>query len=464
MLVAQVKKTIQKHAMLKPGDRVIVGVSGGPDSVALVHVLYQLRKSYDLTLQVAHLNHGLRGKEALRDVRFVESLAHEMGLPCVVETFDVPSYKKEHSLSSQEAARLVRYQFLEELKKRTGASKIALGHNANDQAETLMMWLLRGAGLKGLGGMPPVRSGVIIRPLIETTRKQIAAFLDKKKIPFVEDSSNRENNYLRNRIRHEIFPLLEEHYNPQIIKKLVNTANILSLENEYLEENANKLLDSIIIARENASVTIDINELMALPLALQLRCLRAVLEKVKGDLRRITSIHLFDILGIAARGEPHKGLKLPDGIGIERSYLRLKITSNQLKPLPFTYRYSSIPDKVWLKEIGKEMVFTLVERRKVVFNNTNPKSAYLDADKVLMPLVIRNAKPGDSFQPFGMKGKKKIKNFFSDEKVELNERKRVPLVFCGDLLCWVGGMRIHHALRVTNRTKRILKIELINGR
>lgn len=460
MFLARIKKTLQKHNMLQPGDRVIVSVSGGPDSVALLHVLYQLRERYDLTLQVAHLNHGLRGKEALRDVRFVENLAHKMGLPCVVETFDVPSYKKNHSLSSQEAARVVRYQFLEEVKKRTGASKIALGHNANDQAETLMMWLLRGSGLKGLGGMPPVRNGVIIRPLIETTRKEIAAFLDKKKIPFVVDSSNRKNDYLRNRIRNEIFPLLEEHYNPQIVKKLVNTANLLSLENEYLEDNADKLLDGIILDQKSTSVTIGIKELLALPLALRLRCLRAVLEKVKGDLKRITSIHLFDILAIAASRQPHKGLKLPGGIRVERSYLRLKITSNQFTPLPFRYQFSSIPDSALLNEIGKEMVFNLVGRSKVVLKNTNTNIAYLDADKVLMPLVIRNAKPGDSFQPFGMKGEKKIKNFFSDEKVALNERKRVPLVFCGDLLGWVGGMRIHHGLRVTSRTKRILKIEL----
>jgi len=463
MFVAGIKKTIQKYAMLQPGDRVIVGVSGGPDSVALLYALYQLRESFDITLQVAHLNHGLRGREALRDVRFVENCAHELGLPCVVETCDVPSYKKNYSLSSQEAARIVRYQFLEEVKEGTGASKIALGHNANDQAETLMMWLIRGTGLKGLGGIPPVRNGFIIRPLIETTRKEIAVFLDKKNIPFVEDSSNRKNDYLRNRIRHEIFPLLEEHYNPQIVKKLVNTAYILTLENEYLEDNVQKILDYIIIDRKPASATIGIKELLALPLALQLRCLRAVLEKVKGDLRRITSIHLFDILGIVARGAPHKGLKLPGGIRVERSYLRLKITSKQSTTLPFNYQYSSIPDRVCLNEIGKEMVFNLVGRRNVVLKNTNPHVAYLDADKVLMPLVIRNAKPGDSFQPFGMRGEKKIRTFFSDEKVERNERKRVPLVFGGNLLCWVGGMRIHHNLRVTSSTKRVLKIELIPG-
>ena len=309
MLIAQVKKTIQKHTMLKPEDRVVVGVSGGPDSVALLYALHQLSKSYDLTLHVAHLNHGFRGKEALRDARFVEHLAEEMGLSCMVETYDVPAYKKRRSLSSQEAARIVRYQFLEEVRNKVSATKIALGHNANDQAETLMMWLFRGAGLKGLGGMPPVR-GVIIRPLIETTRKEIEEFLSKKNIPFVLDSSNQKNEYVRNRIRQEIFPLLEEHYNPQIVKRLVNTAHILSIENDYLENKAQKVLDEITVSEKGTTVVIGKKELLALPLAMQLRCLRAVLQKVKGDLKRISSIHLYDILGIAASAEPHKVLKL----------------------------------------------------------------------------------------------------------------------------------------------------------
>jgi len=461
MLLAQVKKTLQKHTMLESGDRIVVGVSGGPDSVALLYVLKHLSKSYDLTLHVAHLNHGFRGKEALRDAGFVERLALEMGLSCVVETYDVPAYKKRCSLSSQEAARIVRYKFLEEVRKKKSATKIALGHNANDQAETLMMWLLRGAGLKGLGGMPPVR-GVIIRPLIETTRMEIEGFLSKKNIPIVFDSSNQKNDYLRNRIRQEIFPLLEEHYNPQIVKRLVNTAEILSLENDYLDNKATEILDEIIVAEKSPSVVIGTKELLALPLVMQLRCLRAVLQKVKGDLKRISSIHLYDILGIAASGAPHKLLKLPDGIRVEKSYRRLRLSTIQPTFLPFNYQCSSIPGRVSIKEIGKEMVFKLMDGTvDLIKKNTNPSVAYLDAEKVVMPLVIRNAQSGDRFQPFGMDGEKKIKNFFSDEKVELNERKRVPLVFCGDLLGWVGGMRINHCLRVTEGTKRVLKIELL---
>jgi tRNA(Ile)-lysidine synthase len=460
MLIAQATKTIQKYGMLKSGDRVIVGVSGGPDSMAVLYLLHHLGKRYDLVLQVAHLNHGFREREAQRDAHFVEHAARELGLPCVIETFDVPAYKKSRSLSSQEAARIIRYRFLEEVRKKTNASKIALGHNADDQAETLMMWLLRGTGLKGLGGMPPVRDGIIIRPLIETTRKEIETFLSKKDIPFVVDSSNQTTDYVRNRLRQELFPLLTKNYNPQIVKKLVNTASIISLENEYLENISKVMLDEIIVSENRTSVVIGSKELLALPLAMQLRCLRTVLEKVKGSLKKISSIHLYDMLGIVVSGEPHKVLKLPDGIRVEKSYFRLKVTSNQVVQLPFYYHYSSIPDRVILKEIDRELSFKLINGRRGVSTNKDPCVAYLDAEKVSMPLIIRNARPGDRFQPFGMKGEKKIKNYFIDEKVPQGERKRIPLVFAGDMLGWVGGMRINHCLRVTSGTRRVLKIAM----
>jgi tRNA(Ile)-lysidine synthase len=200
MFIGKIKRTIKKHCMLESGEKIVVGVSGGPDSMALLFVLHQMQENYNLQLQVAHLNHGFRGKEAARDARFVQDMAQGFGLPCEIKFFDVPSFKKRGTLSSQEAARVVRYQFLEGVMKSCNASKIALGHTADDQAETLMMWLLRGTGLKGLGGMPPVRGGIIIRPLIETTREEIETFLKEKRIPFVVDSSNQNADYLRKNI------------------------------------------------------------------------------------------------------------------------------------------------------------------------------------------------------------------------------------------------------------------------
>ena len=460
MFVEKVKKTINKYQMLESGDRVIVGVSGGPDSMALLYVLNQIKKRYHVVLKVAHLNHGFRGEEALREAQFVEEMAKKLWIPFELRSFDVPSYKKTSSLSSQEAARVVRYQFLEEVREQFKASKIALGHNANDQAETLMMWLLRGSGPRGLSGIPPVREGVIIRPLIETTREEIEAFIKEREIPFVIDSSNQQDQYLRNRVRHELFPLLREHYNPQLVKSLVQTASILRTEDEYLENIAQDLLKDIVVSRERESVVIDCKGLLALPLAIQLRCLRGALEHVKGDLRQISSTHLYDIIKIVSQDEPHKLLKLPEGIRVEKSYHHLTVRHQQSAPPPFHYYFNSIPDEVSIEEIGKEIKFKTLEGGDHLVRKENPHRAYLDCEKVKMPLTIRNARPGDRFQPLGMKGEKKIKDFFIDKKVPLVERKRIPILLFGDVVGWVGGMRISHRLRVTGGTRKILKIEI----
>jgi len=460
MFITKIKRTIKKHCMLESGEKVVVGVSGGPDSMALLSVLHQMQENYDLQLLVAHLNHGFRGKEAERDAQFVRDRAQGFGLPCEIKTVDVPSFKKRSTLSSQEAARVVRYQFLEDVRKRFHASKIALGHTADDQAETLMMWLLRGTGLKGLGGMPPVRGGIIIRPLIETTREEIETFLEEKSIPFVVDSSNLNPDYVRNKLREQLFPLLKEDYNPQLVKRLTQTAEIVRLDNEYLEKKAQEKLERIIVSCDSTSAVIDSVGLLALPVALQVRCLRSLLEKIKGNLKRISSTHLNAILKIVSRDKPYKVLQLPDGISVEKSYQRLELTRHRSDPLPFHYCFTTIPDRVMIEEIGRELNFTFIEGNGHDEVVHNARVACLDAEKVLMPLTIRNVKPGDRFQPLGMQGEKKIKDFFIDEKVPLTERKRIPLVLCKEAVVWVGGMRIDHRLRVTQNTRKMLTITL----
>ena len=459
-VVGKIKKTIKKYRMLEQGDRIVVAVSGGPDSIMLCQVLHELRDSHDLTLTVAHLNHGVRGAEAARDAQFVENCARRLSLPCVVKTYDVPSYQRRSSLSFQEAAREVRYRFLEEVRKECQGKKIALGHNADDQAETVMLWLLRGAGLQGLGGMPPVRNGVIIRPLLETTREEIESYLGDRGIAFIVDSSNRKDDYLRNRLRREIFPRLKQHFNPQLVKSLSTTASIISLENKYLDDCAHNALKDVLISQDATSAVISCTNFVALPQVLQLRCLRHILEQLKGDLRRIGASHLYGLIGIVLSSEPHKILVLPEGIRAEKSYLTLALTMKPADPPAFSYQFAALPERVRLAEIGKQMTFTLVAGYGGEILGRNASVAFLDGEKAVMPLTIRSVRPGDAFQPLGMEGKKKIKDLFIDEKVPRAERKRVPLVLFHDEVAWVGGMRINHRLRVTGETRSVLKIEM----
>jgi len=261
-------------------------------------------------------------------------------------------------------------------------------------------------------------------------------------------------------VRQELFPLLKEHYNPQLVKRLAKTAAILRIDNEYLEFNAEAMLEGIIVSRDSTSAVIDRPGLLALPVALQVRCLRSVLEQVKGNLKRISATHLTAILKIVSNHKPSKVLQLPDGIRVEKSYQQLKLTRHQSAPQPFHYCVTAIPDRVRIEEIGREMNFSLVEGNDHAGSDNNAGVACLDEGKVVMPLTIRNVKPGDRFQPLGMQGEKKIKDFFIDEKVPLSERKRIPLVLCNEVVVWVAGMRIDHRLRVTQNTRKMLTIAL----
>ena len=231
MILHKVRKTIEKHRMLSRGDRVIVGVSGGRDSVVLLSVLTRLRPAYGTSLVVAHLNHGLRGNEACRDEAFVKKLAHDLGLPCETRSVSVRGLRTKRT-TLQEAAREARFLFFRELVKKYGATKVALGQNADDQAETMVMRFIRGAGLAGLKGIPPVRDE-IIHPLIEVTRAEIEAYMTEEGLAHVEDSSNRKDVYLRNRIRKHLIPVLEE-YNPNLKMTLGRMGQVLSFEEHYM--------------------------------------------------------------------------------------------------------------------------------------------------------------------------------------------------------------------------------------
>ncbi len=460
--LGKMKKTIQKYRMLEPGDAVVVGVSGGPDSVMLCHALHRLRDRYDLTLTVAHLNHGVRGAEAARDVRFVERFARGLGLPCVVQEHDLPAYCRNRARSFQEAAREVRYRFLEEVRAQCGAAKIALGHNADDQAETVMLWLLRGAGLRGLGGMPPVRNGIIVRPLIETTRQEIETYLRAKGIAFVTDSSNLKDAYARNRLRHEIFPLLKKHFNPRLVKCLVSTASIVSMENEYLDGIAHKKLKHIVASQNDASAVIDCAGFSVLPPVLQRRCLRIILAGFKGDLLGIGAEHLYALTAVMTGDEPHKTLKLPGKVRAERSYRFLTLTTRPAAlPPAFSYQFSSLPAQADIPEIARRIHFTRVRRYRGAALERNPWVACLDAGKAALPLTIRSVRPGDAIQPLGMAGRKKVQDILTDAKMPRAERKRIPLFWFGDELAWVGGMCINHRLRVTGETGTVLRIEMV---
>lgn len=458
-LLEKFRRTLKKYRMLSPGDRVLVAVSGGPDSMALLRALCLLGNEYALQLRVAHLDHGTR-PETDQELLFVQRIAQELGLPCSVRTVDVPAYRRARSLSLQEAGREVRYRFFEEEAAAHGCSRIALGHTANDQAETVLMRLLRGSGSRGLSGIPPLR-GPYIRPLIEVTRPEIEEFLRDQGVTYLLDPSNRKPLYLRNRIRLDLLPGLHE-YNPNLLQTLTRLADILRQEDRYLEEHCQGLLADLLLERNERRLVLDRKRLMELPLAIQRRILREGIRQMKGDLRSISQGHLEELLKGLEGEEAGKRYPLP-GLWAEKGQkgLILRTGGRERDPekgekveeveLPVP-GFREIP----ALSLGFDLVVGERDELGLQAHHGDPWLALFDYERVQLPLRVRTRRPGDRFHPLGARGRKKLKAFFIDKKIPWDQRDRTPLLVSGEEVLWVVGVRISDRAKVTEATRRIL--------
>jgi tRNA(Ile)-lysidine synthase len=389
-------------------------------------------------------------------------MSHDHDLPCVVKRLQPSHYQKIKGTSLQEKARFLRYAFFKELLEEHQADKVALGHNADDQAETLLIWLIRGAGTRGLSGIPAVRENVFIRPLIETERGEIEQFLRQRRIDYVQDSTNYENKYVRNMIRRELIPLLKTKYNPQLVSTLNQTAHILRGEEEYLQEITNRSLKRCLVRKEKGFFIFDVLNLQSLPLAIKLRVLREGIDSLKGNLRQISYKHLLSIVQLLSKTGSSKRLLLPGGIKATKEYNQLVMSRGGKESKTFFYTFFQIPKSIQIKEAEKEMRFTLLKGGKQISFAANQNTVYLDGVKVSFPLIIRNYSSGDWFYPRGMKGRKKVKDFFMDKKIPVSQRKKIPLLLFGDRIAWIGGLRVDQEMAATPQTKDILKVELIS--
>jgi len=333
---AQVLDTIREHDMVVPGHSVLIGVSGGPDSMALVQVLTSLKKDLDIRIGLAHLNHMLRGSHALADETFVRKFAREHNLDLVVETKNVAELAKNQRLCVEEAGRNARYNFFTRVAGEKGFHRIALGHHRDDNIEQVLMNLVRGTGPLGLRGIPPVRQEQFIRPLIRMPRADILAFLDEINQGYRVDESNEDTSYLRNRIRHCLIPFLEKKFNPDIKAGLARMSGIIELEDNFLDRMAQTALDKATTKREKKQIELSIPAINKLDPALGARVIRAALLSVKQDLRRISNTHIRDILSFAdKKGESGKSLDLPGQIRVyrQRDILRIRKEETALRTL-----------------------------------------------------------------------------------------------------------------------------------
>jgi tRNA(Ile)-lysidine synthase len=460
-MLAKVRDTIERHGMLSGKETVVVCVSGGVDSAVLLHVLSKLTDEYSLKLVVAHLNHNLRAKESSRDLNFVRTLAKGLGLKFAGKTLRAGELKKA-GRSVQEAAREKRYAFFEETAVKFGATKIALGHTEDDQAETVLMRLLKGSSLTGLTGIPAVR-GRFIRPLIEVSRAEIEDYAQKAGIKHVLDSSNLKDKYLRNDIRLNLIPYLMKNYNPNIVETLARTASVLRADDDYLEQVARTVAPSLVLEERKGGVVLERGKLAALHEALSSRVFLFAAELL-GKRAEISSTHIKSFIKIIKGEKPNATADLP-GVRIAREYGRVIVSLPEDRKPVFFKATLKVPGSTVVRGAGAVFKATLLKKGPSSLAG-GEKTAYFDLDEIEGPVTIRQIAPGDKMAPFGMKGTKKLKDIFIEKKVPRPLRAKVPVLSTGRGILWAAGVRRSELCKVKKGTVRVLKLEFreVKGR
>lgn len=473
-MLGKVKKVIEKYHMIRPGDRVLVAVSGGPDSVALLAILNKLAPEIGFILVVAHLNHGLR-PEADEEEQFVRELCSSMGLPMEYDRADILELSRSQGKSVEDMAREVRYSFLDQAAARVNADRIALGHHLNDQAETVLMNLLRGSGPEGLKGMTPVRDRRYIRPLLYTSSIEIREFLAEEERSFALDHSNEDPKYLRNRIRHELLPLLDRQYKTGIERILARTAEITGREDDFMQDQVRLVLSDWEISDSTLNVSLDIAKLRALHEALARRIVKTLLERFSPDEKGVFHSHIQSVIDLALLGKPSGRLHLPFAVEAKRDYGRLILRRRERGGQCGDYCYPvTVPGRIHIPEVQMILEFSVIDAGCAeVIELMNEKDGaareysagiqkagqvYLDYERLTCPLKIRNIQPGDRMRPLGMEGTKKVKAIFIDQKVSRDDRHRIPLLADADGILWIAGSCLNESVRITAGTRRVLKV------
>ncbi len=456
-LLDTVRKTTADHRMIERGSGVVVGLSGGPDSAALAHVLQNLAIEGDFWIAAAHLDHGLRPESHL-DAACAEGLAKRLGIPIRMKKEDVGRLAKFQGVSIEEAGRWARYAFFEEVRASLGAAVIATAHHADDQVETFLLRIFRGSSVQGLGGIPPVRQR-IIRPLARLTREEILDYVKRHDIEYRVDETNLDVRTDRNFIRNRLIPVILERF-PGFRSTVGRTVELIRQEEELLDDLSAQLATQS-ISREGDEVILDIAALRDAPPALASRVVLSALYELSGPETRWGRIHIQAALKLIRNANPSARACMPDHILLLREYDKLRIVRTAQGDVSNPIDISlSGPGTVEIVEAGMTLVFGLIDLDSPSAPPEEPTVEWFDADRVTFPLRIRGPLPGDRIRPWGMQGSRKIKEILIDAKIPARSRKTFPLVLSGDEILLVPGIRRSRAAAIEPATRRVLVIEL----
>jgi len=477
-------KVIRQESLLHDGEKVVAAVSAGPDSMALLHILVRLAPIMNFTLAAAYVNHGLRPAEVKKEKALVEKEAHRHGVDFFSGTVDVKGFAASQKISIEHAARLLRYDFLKKTALASGATKIGLAHTADDQAEEILLRLIRGTARKGLSGMKTLRTGMFIRPFLRFPKTSLLNYLDKYAIPYHIDSSNRENVYLRNRIRNDLLPYLAANYNPDIRQTLIRTANILQDEEELLEKESTAAFTETVTAGPadmaaqmyDASTPTAVSHPQELKISLELfrrypsAIQRRILEKCCWlMLCEPRSRQIESLLQLAMQDSPGGSLHLADGLRVIRNKDQICFQYPRGRG-PFRGRLATgagvefpetnipAPGSYDFPALNKRLIVEYLEDFVPGKGDIFPTGEYLDSGLFSFPLTLRGPHKGDRFHPFGAPGSKKVSDFLSDRKIAKNKRARIPVLTGDDSILALPGLRIDHRFRITEKTKHAIKL------
>ncbi|WP_134702195.1 tRNA lysidine(34) synthetase TilS [Ammoniphilus sp. YIM 78166] len=466
MFLTKLAAVIQEKSLFKSGDRILVGVSGGVDSLALLDALFRLSQKHHWQVFAAHLNHQFRGEEAEEDAHYVQEFCQERGIPCEIGSCNVPELIERTQANPQEAARTARFSFFHDVADKWQNNKLALAHHANDQAETVLMRILRGTSVEGLAGIPYQRDEAglsIVRPFLSFYKQELESYCSLQGITPRLDSSNLMPKYHRNFIRLEVIPWLEEQVNPSLQEALVQLGSIAREESQYLDDLSRNTLEGIMKSKEENKIKIKGTLFLNFHLALQRRMIKLIFSYLSREYGNVSFIHIESILDWMKQGRTASQIELPHKLYVRKDYDDITFFRDLSTPedLKKSYCYIiGIPGRTYIKEI-KAWLTAEIRHGDMILNQLESKQeALFDLDQLMGPVVIRSRHPGDRMKILGMEGTKKVKDILIDEKIPRQEREALPLLADDQSVLWIPGIRRSGRALVTAHTSRQLVLRL----
>ena len=456
-VVNKVKAFVIENNLIQNGDKVLVALSGGPDSVCLLNILFNLRNDFNIEIAGAHVNHMLRGEEALKDEDYARDICNNLGIKFFSKRIDIDKISKQKGISQELAGREERYKFFDLISNENGYNKIAVAHNANDQAETIIMNIMRGTGLEGLCGIRSKREGGIIRPILCLSREEIEYYCDTNNLKPRIDKSNLENIYSRNKVRLEILPYMKNNFNKDIIETINRMVNLLQIDNDFIEKKCNNYYKKYCINNEKELIIS--KDAFSIEKAILTRIIKKAFIEFTGKYNNFEMKHIYEVISLS-RNSTNKKINVPHGVIAENIYgdIYLRFKEMESKKYQEVVLSKNELDGKCIDFEGYSVSFNIIDNKKNIEFSNNLLIKFFDYDKIKEKLIIRKRLNGDKIIPLGMKGSKKVKDIFIDLKIPIEKRNNVPILCFDDELAWLVGYKVSESFKITKETRKIIRI------